>query len=448
MRGGGLRFCPDVAADDSRRISLTLGLLFGVAAMGTSSAAVALPAVAEQFDVSVGVATWTISLYALMLGVTTAVHGRISDLIGIRIPMVVGVGLMAAGAIVAALAPSFGVLLVARLFQGAGAAAVPTLGVAAVSARYDGQVRSVALGRLAAAVAALSALGPLVGGLVQLQWGWRGVMAVPAFGLLFLPLIWRALTSEGSGAKLDVVGAFLVTEAAAGLVLLVQSPSTGILIAVAGGLLMVVGLPLSASWVRRRPHGFLPLEVVSNPTVVRSSLAAAVVPASWFAILIAVPAVMVHVGWESWQVGLLMVPGAVLSLAMPGVAGRLLSRFGGPHSLAIAGMTSAVALLLVALGAQLVSAPVMAVAVVLVCVAFGIGQPALMASVGGAVRQDVRGVALGVATLTFLVGGSIGSAVVGGLGQAVNIPLSLLVLAVLPLFAFLVIRPDLRRRTA
>ena len=83
-----------------------------------------------DLGVGVGVAAWTISLYALMLAVTTAVYGRVSDLVGVRIPLLVGIGLMTAGALVAALAPTFGVLLVARLFQGAGAAAVPTLGVA------------------------------------------------------------------------------------------------------------------------------------------------------------------------------------------------------------------------------------------------------------------------------------------------------------------------------
>ena len=60
-------------------------------------------------------------------------------------------------------------------------------------------------------------------------------------------------------------------------------------------------------------------------------------------------------------------------------------------------------------------------AIVLVTVAFGIGQPALSAAVGGAVDESVRGVALGVATLVFMVGGSIGSAVVGGLGHAIGL---------------------------
>ena len=84
----------------------------------------------------------------------------------------------------------------------------------------------------------------------------------------------------------------------------------------------------------------------------------------------------------------------------------------------------------------------------MVTVAFGIGQPALSASVGDAVHVDVRGVALGVATLLFLVGGSIGSAVVGGLGDVLGIATSLALLAVLPLLGLGVLAPELRRTPA
>ena len=115
---------------------------------GARPTAIALPVLATDLDVSTGVSAWAISLYALMLAVATAVYGRVSDLLGIRKPLLVGVGLMTSAALVAALAPSFGVLLAARIFQGAGAAAVPTLGVAIVSARYKGVgPRPVALGQ-------------------------------------------------------------------------------------------------------------------------------------------------------------------------------------------------------------------------------------------------------------------------------------------------------------
>ena len=86
------------------------------------------------------------------------------------------------------------------------------------------------------------------------------------------------------------------------------------------------------------------------------------------------------------------------------------------------------------------------IAVVAVTFAFGLGQPALMEAVGDAVTEDVRGVALGVATLFFLVGGGVGSAVVGGLGDVLGMARALLLLAVLPVIGLAALAPALLRR--
>jgi MFS family permease len=431
--------------DDSRRISLLLGLLFGLAGLGSASAAIAVPLVADDFGVSVGVGTWMISVYVLMLGVATAVYGRVSDLVGPRLPFLVGVVLMTVGAVGAAFAPSFALLLLARILQGAGVAAIPVLGVAIISARYDGDIRGLALGRLAAMAAFVTCLGPLAGGLVEVVGGWRAVMALPVLGLAVVPFVWRALVGEGSRARLDVVGAVLVAVTAAGLILLIQSPSSGLVVALVGIGLLALGTPGVASQVRRRPHGFLPRSVIGNPTVVRSALAAAAVPAAWFAQLVAVPAVLVKDGWDPYQVGLLLVPSAAIALFVPRLTSGLLADVGPTGSLGLAGVGAAVALLLAALGATLVSPVLLVVAVSLVTLSFGIGQPALSAAVGEAVDLDVRGVALGIATLVFLTGGSVGSAVVGGLGDVIGISAALALLALLPVLGLLALRPELRR---
>ena len=427
------------------RVPILIGLLFGLAGLGSSSAAIALPVIAADLDVSTGVSAWAISLYALMLAVSTAVYGRISDLVGQRLPLLVGVCLMTGGALAGALAPSFGVLLGARIIQGAGAAAVPTIGVAIVSALFTGPSRGVALGRVAGLAAAVSCLGPLAGGAIEGLLGWRAVIALPMLGALLLPLLWRSLPTGGTGARLDLFGAGLVTATAAGVVLLVQSPSTGPVVAVVGALLAVLGVPALVMWIRHRPNGFLPASVIRNVVVVRSAVAAGAVPAAWFALLIAVPVVLVGDGWEPWQVGVALLPSAVMGLLAPRVASPLLNRIGPTPALALAAAVSAVALGVAALGAQSVSAVLLVAAVVGVTFAFGLGQPALMEAVGDAVADDVRGVALGIATLFFLVGGGVGSAVVGGLGDVFGISWALLGLTVLPLVGLLSLVPALRR---
>lgn len=429
---------------DAGRVAGLVGLLFGLAGMGSAAVAVTLPAIAEDLELTTGGVSWVISLYALMLAVATAVYGRVADLAGIRLPLLVGIGLMAGSAVLGCFAPSIEVLLAARLLQGMGAAAVPVLGMAIVSARYDGAVRTTALGKVAGTAAAVSALGPLAGGLVADLAGWRAVVALPALGLLVIPALWRALPTQGTGARLDVLGAVLVAGTAAGLVLLVQSPASGVVVATAGALLLGLGVPAVAAWVRRRPEGFLPRTVIREPVVVRSALAASAVPAAWFALLIAIPAVLAARGWTPAEVGLALVPSAVTGFLAPRLAGPLLARLGPARSLVTSDATAAVALGVAALGAALGSAAVLVTAVVLVTLAFGLGQPALMAAVGDAVPADVRGVALGIATLVFLVGGGVGSAVVGGVGEVLGIDRSLLLLALLPLLGSLALVSSLR----
>ncbi len=432
-----------MTSDDSRRVAVMLGLLFGFAGMGSSSAAVAVPLMAEDLGVGTGLATWTISLYVLFLAITTAVYGRISDLVGTRLPLLVGVALMTVGALVAALAPSFPVLLGARLLQGAGAAAIPTMGITLINERYAGRVRGLALGRLAGMAAALSCLGPLLGGIVEHVWGWRAVMALPLLGLLLVPFVLPSLTRHRSSATLDVVGAVLVAVTSGSVVLLLQAPATGIVVALVGAALLVVGLPTTVGWVRRRPEGFLPVAVVRNGAVVRSALAAASVPASWFALLVGVPALLLGEGEEPWQVGLLLVPSAVVALVVPRLTSALVASVGPTAALVGSALTATAALGIAALGAALVSHVVLGVAVALVTVAFGVGQPAMGAAVADAVPSEVRGVALGIGTLLFLVGGSLGSAVVGGLGPVLGIAGSLAVLMTFPVAAALLLARDL-----
>lgn len=437
---------PRSQASEAARVSALLGLLFGLTGLGSASVAIVLPVMADDLGVSTGVSAWAISLYALMLAVATPLYGRVSDLVGIRLPLTIGVVMMSVGAVGGALAPDFGLLLVARILQGAGAAAIPTLGVAILSARYVGAVKGRALGRLAGVAAAITSLGPLAGGGVEAGVGWRAVLALPVLGAFVLPVLWRRVPTTGTGASLDLVGAALVATTAAGVVLLVQSPSTGPVVAGIGAAMALLGAPAVAAWVRRRPDGFLPRDVIRNATVVRSSLAAAAIPAAWFALLIVVPAVLVAEGWEPWQVGLVLLPSAVTGLLAPRLAGPLLARIGAGRTLAAATVGAALSLTVASLGAEVHSSVLLAVAIVALTLAFGVGQPALMQGVGDAVAEDVRGVALGIATLIFMVGAGLGAAVIGGLGELLGLAGAMLLLAALPLAGLVALVPEVRRQ--
>ena len=185
--------------------------------------------------------------------------------------------------------------------------------------------------------------------------------------------------------------------------------------------------------------------MAGNATVARSAIAAATVWGAWFGWLIAVPFVLVGAGWQTWQVGLLLVPPAVLSLIIPRYAGQLLDAVGPTRTLAVTAALAGSALLLASVATAHVPPVAIVVAVACVTTAYGLGQPAMKASVTAAVPVEVRGAALGIATLVFMLGASVGSAAVGGVGDVIGIPEALAVLAVLPATASLLLLPHLER---
>jgi MFS family permease len=429
------------------RVATVIGVLFGLAGTGTSAVSVALPELAAGLGVGVASAAWVISAYAVALAVLTAVHGRIADIVGVRGPLVVGVVLMATGALVAAAAPTFPLLIAGRVLQGVGAAAVPVLGMALISARWDGATRASALGRVTGTTAVLSSLGPVLGGALDAAGGWRWTLVLPVAALLALPVLWRAAPAGGRPERFDVLGAVCVAVAATGLVLLIQSPSTGIVVAVVGAVLLATGVPAALARIQARPDGFLPRVIVTNGVVLRSAFAAAAIPAGWFALLVAVPLVLAAQGWSPLGIGLVLAPSALLGLLMPYVTRRVLPRWGACRTLAVACPVTVVALLVAALGAATGTPPLLVVAVASLTVAFGIGQPAMILGVSGAVHSEQRGVALGLTTLVFLAGAGVGAAVVGGLGEVLGLGGALSMLVLLPIAGTLVMLRQLRATT-
>ncbi|MGH3500596.1 MAG: MFS transporter [Nocardioidaceae bacterium] len=416
-------------------LPMVLGLVTGLANIGTSGVAVALPSLAGDFGVSTATATWVVSGYAVALAVATPVHGRLADAMGIRAPLCLGLVLLAVGALVSAAAPDFAVMMVARVIQGTGAAATLVLGSALLSARVPADRRGAALGWLAGMAAVLSALGPLLGGALTLGGGWQAAVALPALVGPAVPYLWRRARVSGDGGRLDIIGAAAVVMTVCGLVLLVQSASAGIATAMTGCGLLAIGVPAAVARVRARPHGFLPLSVVTNLRVIGNALCASTIPASWFSLLVGIPLTLTRHGWTPLTIGLLLAPSALAALSTPLVASKLLRRLGPRATLLVATMMTAAGLLVAAVGVACDWVWPLSVAPVLVTLAFGTGQPAMVTAVGGAVPSERRSGAIGVATLCFLVGASVGTAVIGGVGTVLGLAPAWLLLTMLPTVA-------------
>ncbi|MDQ6525881.1 MFS transporter [Nocardioides sp. LHD-245] len=397
----------------SQAIALVLGVIIGLSGTGSAATAVALPELAADvgFDPDRGV--WVLTAYALTLAVTTALYGRVADRSGVRGPLTLGVALLSLGALLAVLAPSFELLIAARLLQGCGAGAAPVVTLAALRAVYPPQAMPRALATWAASGVVFTAAGPVLGGLATQLFGWRAAVLVPALAALALAPIRQRLPTGGSGGRLDYLGALWVVAAAAGLVLLVQSASLGPAATGAGVALLALALPLVARQIRRRPDGFVPRAAIREPVVLRNSIAGSVIHGSWYGLIVTIPTFLAARGWDPIPIGLAMLPGALLGAFCGRIVAYAIDRLGGTRSMSASALLCFGALTLAAIGCATGAVPLLVVAMAVVYLAMTLGQPALGASVVAAVPAATTGIAIGVSTLLFLNGGGIGSAIAG-----------------------------------
>lgn len=168
----------------------------------------ALPFAAEGLGASPGAIQLTISLYIAGLAIGQLVYGPVSDRFGRRPTLMFGLALYTVAGLAAALAPSAGALIVARLFQALGGCAGLVLGRAIVrdTSAFEDAARRLALMNLMVVIG--PGVAPIVGATLAATLGWRSIFyALAALGLLNLFFSWRLLPETGgatTGANTSV----------------------------------------------------------------------------------------------------------------------------------------------------------------------------------------------------------------------------------------------------
>jgi EmrB/QacA subfamily drug resistance transporter len=220
----------------TRRGKLTLALLCAVAFLDFIDASIvniALPSIRRDLHFSVPGLQWVLSGYLLTYGGFMLLGGRAGDLLGRRRILVAGTSLFGISSLAGGLAGSAGILVGARLAQGAGAAMMLPAALSLLTTMFkEGADRNTAVGVWGGVAGLASAAGVFVGGVLTDGPGWRWVLFVnPPICLLLLAAICWMIPGERRRARLanfDILGAILATGGMLLLVYaLVRAPSQG-----------------------------------------------------------------------------------------------------------------------------------------------------------------------------------------------------------------------------
>ncbi|MFQ5380464.1 MAG: MFS transporter [Dehalococcoidia bacterium] len=261
-----------------------IAISFVTMVMSISMVFVALSAIADDFGITLRAVTWVVVVQALTISALMMPMGRLADIVGWKRIHLIGLLLFGGGSVFVALAPTFGLLIVARVVMAAGSAMGQSVGTAMVVSVFPPTERGMAIGSQTTAVAIGGASGPVVGGLVLQVLPWEALflmIVVPigiAFVAGFLILDEKRMRREERprGSTFDWFGALLSAIAVIILVITINNPlglpwaSPAIL----GSLLSVVLLlAVFVRWELRSKHPMLELRLFRN-TVVSLSLIA------------------------------------------------------------------------------------------------------------------------------------------------------------------------------
>ena len=196
-----------------------LGALAFLPAATTDMHLPALPDVAHELSASEAAVQLTVSWVLLGAALGQLVIGPISDRVGRRIPVLVGLGLYVVVSLLCVAAESIGQLVALRTLHGVVGATASVGATAIIGDRWRGTEAARLLSRLWLGIALAPVLAPLVGAAVADAWGWRAVFAVlAAIAAVLAVVVARALpetlpparrSEAGVGVAVRAYGALL-----------------------------------------------------------------------------------------------------------------------------------------------------------------------------------------------------------------------------------------------
>jgi EmrB/QacA subfamily drug resistance transporter len=193
-----------------------LGIAYLMVVLDVSIVNVALPSIQTDLGFAPEDLQWVVSGYALTFGGFLLLGGRAGDLLGRRRIFMIGLAAFAAFSLLAGLSTSPGMLIFARLMQGAAGAILSPSVFSIVSVTFrEGSERNKALGILGAIAGSGAAIGVLLGGVLTQYAGWEWIFFVNVpIGLATIPLVLRYVDesrADGLAKHFDSAGAVTVT---------------------------------------------------------------------------------------------------------------------------------------------------------------------------------------------------------------------------------------------
>jgi EmrB/QacA subfamily drug resistance transporter len=383
-----------------------------------SLVAPALPTIQHDLHTSATAATWVLTAYLLSAAVFTPIVGRLGDIHGKERMLVIVLGVLAAGTLIAALATSVEVMILGRAVQGAGGAVFP-LAFGIIRDEFPRERVATGIALISAILGVGGGLGIVLAGPIVDHLSYHWLFWMPLAVVVVAAVMTHFYVPESpvkTRGQVNWAGAGLLSAWLVCLLLgISEGPSWGwgsarIVALLAGGVI------LAALWVRNEQRAAEPLvdmRMMRRRAVWTVNATAVLLGAGMFSSFVLIPQFVqmpastgFGFGASVTGAGLFLVPSTIGMLLVSPLAGRLSSTVGSRVPLLLGALASTAAFVLLAAAHEHRSEVYIASG--LMGIGIGFAFSAMANLIVEAVRPSETGVATGMNTVMRTIGGSIG----------------------------------------
>lgn len=399
-----------------RPIMAGLMLAMFLSALEQTIVAPALAAIGRSLN-DVENLSWVVTAYLLAATVATPLFGKLSDIYGRRAMMLIAVAIFLLGSLACALAPTMGLLILARALQGFGGGGILPLAQTVIADILTPRERPIFQAYSSVMFMTASILGPLAGGFLTdyLHWSFIFWIMLPmgAVALAMTDRALRLIPRNDRPHTLDVTGAALMLVAAVLLLLAlswggVRHPwgSWQVLSLIAASAVLWVAF---ARRLAVAPEPFIPLTLVREPLIALMMTAAFFAVGTIIGLSIAVPLYLeLALGFQATGGGIALIAYVVGTTAGSWCSGRMMARLTHYKRVPLASLPVSIATFLL-LAWMPAGWSLAGICVVLAFNGFGVGTmyPYTTVTIQNAVAPHQFGIATGTVNFFRQLGGSI-----------------------------------------
>ena len=418
-----------MALDEARRpyqaTYAVLALAVGGYALLQSLVIPVLPTIEAGLHTSQNTVTWVLTAYLLSAAIFTPIMGRLGDMYGKERMLVLTLVALTLGSLLAAIASSITLMIVARVIQGVGGGVVP-LAFGLIRDEFPKEKVMGAIGVIAALAAAGAGLGIVLAGPIVNALDYHWLFWIPMIVMEAGTIAAHVVVPESrvrTPGTLSWAGIFLLSAwLVAGILAISEAPTWG------WGSTSVIGLLLgtvilAVVWVvveARSEHPLIDMQMMRIPAVWTTNLVALLLGVGMYAVFAFLPEFLqtpksagYGFGVSITVSGVILLPASVFMFAFGMLSGPLSKRFGS-KSVLVTGLLVGIVTFALLTFAHAAEWEIL-VAMVVEGVGFGLAFSSMSAIVVVAVPPEQTGVASGMNANIRTIGGSIGAAVMSSI---------------------------------